>query len=559
MERVHGDDGSRRLDWTFPDLAGSLMARVPGGGVRRRAPSGSRCPPLRAGRSRGGRSSALWSSRPDGQSRNRAGRSAAGLRRRWPSAVRRAWVSLGAAAAVATAAAAAAGQTTDDPFPDPIPAADGVVTVGVVEFAALPFVDGAPPRMMRLVDEPGTRRLFVNDMRGLVYAVSYDGGTVTRYLDLTDPRWGLHVEASRRERGFQSFALHPRFGAPGAPGFGKLYTWTDTSDTAPPADFVPGGGADAHDTVLLEWTAADPAAAVYDGGPPRELLRVEQPFRNHNGGQLGFNPLAAPGDPDFGLLYVGSADGGSGGDPLGLAQDLGSILGKILRIDPLGSNSANGRYGIPADNPFAGDGDAGTLGEIYAYGVRNPQRFAWDERNGNLFVADIGQNIVEEISLVPRGGNLGWNLWEGSFRFLGRRAVSLADPRGEAGLTYPVVEYGQRDPLFQPSSMATGLVVYRGDAVPRLAGRVLFGDGPSGEVFAFSADDLPAGGQDAMRRVLFDDRGETKTLLRLIREKNARQGRTPATRADLRIDAGPGGRIFLLNKHDGVVRRLVPR
>ena len=160
MERVHGDDGNRRLDWTFPDLVGSLMARVPGGGVRRRAPSGSRCPPLRAGRSRGGRSAAPWSSRPDGQSRNRAGCSAAGLRRRWPSAVRRAWVSLGAAVAVVVpAAAAAAGQTTDDPFPDPIPAADGVVTVGVVEFAALPFVDGAPPRMMRLVDEPGTRRL----------------------------------------------------------------------------------------------------------------------------------------------------------------------------------------------------------------------------------------------------------------------------------------------------------------------------------------------------------------------------------------------------------------
>ena len=94
------------------------------------------------------------------------------------------------AAAVALAASAAAGQTTNDPFPDPIPATDGVVTVGVVEFAALPFVDGQPPRMMRLVDEPGTGRLLVNDMWGLVYTVSYDGGTVTQYLDLTQQRWG---------------------------------------------------------------------------------------------------------------------------------------------------------------------------------------------------------------------------------------------------------------------------------------------------------------------------------------------------------------------------------
>ncbi len=469
-------------------------------------------------------------------------------------------VLLGTVAAVllTVAATAATGQTTNDPFPDPIPATDGVIRVGVVEFASLPFVDGEAPRMMRLVDEPGTGRLFVNDMRGLVYAVSYDGGTVTRYLDLTDPRWGLAVEASRRERGFQSFALHPQFGTPGAAGFGKLYTYTDTRNTAPPADFVPDGGSDAQDTILLEWTAANPAAAVYDGGPPRELLRVEQPFRNHNGGQLGFNPLAAPGDPDFGLLYVGSADGGSGGDPLDLAQDLGSILGKILRIDPLGANSANGRYGIPADNPFADDGDPVTLGEIYAYGVRNPQRFAWDARNDNLFMADIGQNIVEEVSLVPRGGNLGWNDWEGSFRFISRQEVSLVDPRGEAGLSYPVVEYGQLDPLFQRSSMATGLVVYRDDAVPQLSNLVLFGDGPSGEVFYFSADDLPEGGQDAMRRVLFRDGTETKTLLQMIREKNVSQGRTPASRADVRLDTGPDGQLFLLNKHDGVIRRLVP-
>ncbi|MYD70921.1 MAG: PQQ-dependent sugar dehydrogenase [Acidobacteria bacterium] len=467
-------------------------------------------------------------------------------------------VRLGAAAVALLTAAAATGQTTNDPFRDPIPATDGVITIGVEEFASLPFVDGEAARMMRLVDEPATGRLFVNDMRGLVYTVSYDGGTVTRYLDLTDPRWGLAVEASRRERGFQSFALHPQFGVSGAPGYGRLYTYTDTSNTAPPADFVPNGGSDAQDTILLEWTATDPAAAVYDGGPPRELLRMEQPFRNHNGGQLGFNPLAAPGDPDFGLLYVGSADGGSGGDPLDVAQDLGSILGKILRIDPLGTNSTNGQYGIPADNPFASDGDPATLAEIYAYGVRNPQRFAWDERNGNLFMADIGQNIVEEVSLVPRGGNLGWNDWEGSFRFISRQEVSLVDPRGEAGLSYPVVEYGQLDPLFQRSSMATGLVVYRDDALPQLANLVLFGDGPSGEVFYFSADHLPEGGQDAMRRVLLRHGSGTKTLLQVIQEKNVNQGRDPAARADVRIDPGPDGQVFLLNKHDGVIRRLVP-
>ena len=180
--------------------------------------------------------------------------------------------------------------------------------------------------------------------------------------------------------------------------------------------------------MLLEWTAKNPAAATYDGGAPRELMRFEQPFGNHNGGQLSFNPLAAPSSADFGLLYIGFADGGSGGDPLNMAQNLSSAFGKILRIDPLGKNSANGKYGIPADNPFVNDNDPNTLGEIYAFGVRNPQRFAWDSQNGNLFVADIGQNIVEEISLVTTGANLGWNKWEGSYGFISRAGGQPREP-----------------------------------------------------------------------------------------------------------------------------------
>ena len=383
-------------------------------------------------------------------------------------------------------------QTSNDPFSAPIPE-DGV-TVNVAEFASLPDVGGDPARMMLLVDEPGTSRLFVNDMRGLLYSVGYDGSPVTLYLDLTASAWGLDIQARGGERGFQSFALHPQFNRTGAPGFGKLYTYLDTNNTGPTPDFVSGGGNDAHDTILLEWTARTPAAETYDGGAPRELFRVEQPFGNHNGGQIGFNPLPSPGDDDFGLLYIGSADGGSGGDPLDLAQNLGRVFGKILRIDPLGSDSANGNYGIPADNPFAGDSDATTLAEIFAYGVRNPQRFGWDPATGNLYLADIGQNIVEEISLVTRGANLGWNDWEGSYRFISRQEVSLVDARGEAGLSYPVAEYGQLDPLLLRSSAATGVVVYRADAVPQLTDLLLFGDNPSGEVFYVPADPLPAGG-----------------------------------------------------------------
>ena len=453
-------------------------------------------------------------------------------------------------------ASAALAQAPTDPFPSPIPATEGVIQVRFVEFATVPDIAGEAPRMMNLVDEPATRRLFVNTMRGPLYTVSYDGKTVTPYVDVNAQHWGVNVQFNGRERGFQSFAIHPQFGQAGTPGYGKLYTWTDTTNTAPNPDFAPGGGNNTHDMVLLEWTAKNPAAAAYDGGPPREMLRMEHPFANHNGGHIAFHPLARSGAPEFGLLYVGVADGGSGGDPLNLAQNLGSPFGKILRIDPLGKNGPNGRYGIPATNPFVGR--AGVLGEIYVYGVRNPQRFGWDPRNGNMFVADIGQDIVEELSMAPIGANLGWNKWEGSFGFISRQAVNLQNRRGDPSMTYPVAEYGQLDPLLQAQAAVTGVHVFRGNAIPQLANLLLFGDFPSGEIFYLQADRLPSGGQDGIRRILLNDNGDAKTFLQIIQEKNARQGKKPTARADLRFGAGPGGQVLLLNKHDGTIRLLVP-
>ncbi len=450
-------------------------------------------------------------------------------------------------------------QTPTDPFPAPINATDDIIKVSFIEFAALPDLGGQQPsRPMLLVDEPGTRRLFTNDMRGPLYVISRDGKSgAALYLDVNDQKWGVNINSSGNERGFQSFAFHPQFARQGTPGFGKFYTYTDTANTTATPDFRPGGGKRTHDTVLLEWTAKNPAAATYDGGPPRELMRFEQPFGNHNGGQLSFNPLAAPNTPEAGLLYIGAADGGSGGDPINLAQNMSSAFGKILRIDPLGKNSANGKYGIPGDNPFVNDNDPNTLGEISAVGLRNPQRYAWDSRNGNMFVADIGQNIVEVVSPVTKGAYLGWNKWEGSFGFISRQAVNLDNPRGDPTMTYPVVEYGQVDPLLQPQAAVTMGMVYRRKEIPQLANLLIFGDNPSGEIFYVNADKLPNGGQEAIRRVLFNDKGQTKTLLQLIQEKNVSQGKQASTRADLRFGEGPNGEIFILNKRDGVIRQLV--
>jgi hypothetical protein len=447
-----------------------------------------------------------------------------------------------------------------DPFPNPIPAEEGAIKVNFVEFATLPDVKGLTARPMLMTYEPRTQRLFVNDMHGALYLVSADGKKVTPYLDLAAPQWELQVQSENFERGFQSFAFHPEFNERGARGYGKVYVYVDTSNQAPTPDFAPPGGRKSHHAVLLEWTAKSPSADSYDGGAPRELMRWERPFVNHNGGQLGFNPLARRGSADYGLLYVGNADGGSGGDPMNLSQNLGSTFGKILRIDPLGTDSTNGKYGIPKDNPFAGDNDPATLGEIYAYGARNPQRFAWDSKTGTLYMADIGQGIIEEVGPVPKGANLGWRVWEGSFLYVAGQEVSLDKPRSDPKVTYPVVEYSQIDPIFlYPSSAITMGYVYRNNRIKQLNNLLLFGDNPSGEILYIHADKLPpAGGQDAIRRVVFNDKGQTRTLLQLVREKNMAQGRKPANRADLRFGEGPNGRLFILNKYDGVIREIVP-
>jgi hypothetical protein len=459
-------------------------------------------------------------------------------------------------AAIALLPAAALAQPTRTPLA-PIDSVTGTVVVGVADFAEIPDIDGVPARMMILVDEPGTRRLFVNDMRGPIYSVSYDGRTVLRYIDLNDSTWGVSVESQGRERGIQSFVFHPQFAQRGTPGYGKFYTWSDSRNVRVTPDFGTPRDTVTHHTVLHEWTARNASAATYDGGPPRELLRLAQPYANHNGGMATFNPLARPGSADFGLLYLGVGDGGSGGDPFKLAQDLSSPFGKILRIDPLGRNSANAKYGVPPSNPFAGGRRPGALPEIFAYGLRNPQRIAWDPANGAMYVADIGQNIVEEVSIATPGANLGWNVWEGSFRYAGREGVESANARGDSSVTFPVVEYMHGDPLLQQRAAVTGLHVFRSAAIPALDKKVLLSDLPSGALLYFDADQPPAGGSAGLHRVLLRAGSNAPTtLLELIRGRNAQQGRPPAARTDLRLSAAADGRVFLLNKADGLIRVL---
>ncbi|MGH8902669.1 MAG: PQQ-dependent sugar dehydrogenase [Egibacteraceae bacterium] len=218
------------------------------------------------------------------------------------------------------------------------------------------------------------------------------------------------------------------------------------------------------DTHIVEF-AVDAGRA--DPATRRELLAVDQPFANHNGGNLVFGP--------DGLLYAGLGDGGSGGDPQNNGQRLDTLLGKLLRLDP--RPRAGGGYGVPADNPFVGR--AGARPEIWAYGLRNPWRFSFDRQTGDLWTGDVGQDAWEEIDFVPSGSpggeNYGWNRLEGTDPFRGFTP-------GEA--VAPVHTY----PLSGGNCAVTGGFVYRGSRIPALQGMYVYGDFCAGRLLGLRRD-----------------------------------------------------------------------
>jgi glucose/arabinose dehydrogenase len=192
------------------------------------------------------------------------------------------------------------------------------------------------------------------------------------------------------------------------------------------------------------------------------ILEVEQPYANHNGGQLAFGP--------DGYLYIGLGDGGSAGDPQGNGQDTSTLLGAILRLD-VSESTAEQPYAIPPDNPFA-DGRNGRP-EIWAYGLRNPWRFSFDRETGELWAGDVGQNRWEEIDVIERGGNYGWNAMEGSHCF------RPPENCHSDGMIPPVWEY----PLEDDACSVIGGYVYRGATIPWLTGVYVYGDFCTGQVF----------------------------------------------------------------------------
>ncbi|MBS3940336.1 MAG: PQQ-dependent sugar dehydrogenase [Actinobacteria bacterium] len=273
----------------------------------------------------------------------------------------------------------------------------------------------------------GDDRLFVVELGGRVRIVRDGAVLAMPFLDLSSQ------VSSGGEGGLFALAFHPDFA-----DNGRFYVhYTDTAGDSRIDRFV---------------VSADPDRA--EVASRTAVLMLDQPASNHNGGMIEFGP--------DGMLYVALGDGGGGGDPFGNGQDASTLLGTILRLDV---DVAGTGYRIPADNPYASGGRGAP--EVWAYGLRNPWRFAWDVPTGHLYIADVGQSAREEVDIVPgrRGGlNFGWNTMEGSRCF----EASTCD---QSGLTLPVYEYGH-----DQGCSITGGFVYRGDDIPGLTGHYVFGD-----------------------------------------------------------------------------------
>lgn len=274
--------------------------------------------------------------------------------------------------------------------------------------------------------------------RATIQAFNVEGPLNQRVaLDLSDI-----VSARRNEMGLLSMALDPQFA-----DNGYIYVYYTTSK--------PRKG------ILARYQAVADDKSSFDPESALVLLEVDQPWGNHNGAGLLFGP--------DGMLFLGLGDGGSAGDPQNHGQSLGTLLGAVLRLDVSASTSSQ-PYTIPPDNPFIGKN--GARDEIWAYGLRNPWRMAFDRETGQLWAADVGQNAREEVNIITKGGNFGWNIMEGTKAFRGRAQSDLIDP---------IFEYNHSN---EGGRSITGGFVYRGTDITGLVGAYLCADYVSGRVWA---------------------------------------------------------------------------
>ena len=385
-----------------------------------------------------------------------------------------------------------------------------------------------------------------------MWVASGAGDEPENYLDLRDLDVGLYPDNFQPESGFLGFAFHPEFASEGAAGYGKFYT-TFSATPDGEADFIESGNS-VQESVLYEWTATDPNAETFQG-EYREMLRIGQFAANHNIGNVAFNPTAAEGSTDYGMLYFSVGDGGSAHDPGEHGQNPNSILGTMVRIDPLNGGD-DAQYSIPQDNPFA-DGANG-LPEVWAYGLRHPQHFSWDRSDGRMFLLDIGQDQVEEVNLGVAGGNYGWRIREGTFATVfgvdsndAAGGVYARESDGE-NLIYPVAQYDHDEGF----AIGSGYV-YRGTDIPELVGMYVFTDIVRGRLFYIETTSLTPDNPTTIYQLDLTIDGQVGDILDLAGHASTIAVHAPYNmRADARLSVDSSGELYLLTKGDGWIRKL---
>lgn len=373
--------------------------------------------------------------------------------------------------------------------------------------------------------------LYVSDQRGLIYRIS--GREVSTFLDLR-PVVENYVNEPGLGTGLGSFAFHPDYLQNGL-----IYITHTEAFKGRPADYSYNDSIKvAMQWVVSEWKMDDVKNPVFKG-KRRELLRINVPNVVHGTQDVGFNPEAAKGDRDYGLLYIGTGDGGSTISKYPqLCHNLHSLLGTIIRIDPLGSNSKNGHYGIPADNPFVNDqGDV--FKEIYAYGFRNPHRLAW--HGGRLFSAEVGESNFEEVNVIVKGGDYGWNVREGNFGISSKDLKNVYPvPATETGkFERPFLQYDHID-----GNAISGGYVYEGP-IAALKDKYIFGDIVNGRIFYANID--PKLSDQSVYELMIVRDGKETNLIEMSGSK----------RVDIRIEYDRFTKeLYIMTKSDGKIRRV---
>ncbi|MFM1878212.1 MAG: hypothetical protein RLZZ241_1078 [Bacteroidota bacterium] len=425
-----------------------------------------------------------------------------------------------------------------NPIPESIPESDKLLKLET--WLTLPASSETPllARINKLYGQKSIKSgsTFVADQRGTLYEI-WDGRP-RAYLDVK-AKFPNFIDVPGYGSGFGSFAFHPDFDQNGL-----LYTThTEPAKSAAATFALPDTITAALQWVLTEWQTENPKNSEFLG-KKRELLRADMVTHVHGFQEITFNPLAKPGDSDYGKLYLGIGDGGAalGGYPE-LCDNLGQIWGSVLRIDPAGTNSKNGRYGIPEDNPFVANPN--TVGEIWCRGFRNPHRITWDTGgSGFMFISNIGQHSIEEVNIGQKGGDYGWPSREGTFLFDVHANSELVYPVDESNATFinPALQYDHDE-----GNAVSGGYAYSGTRVPGLRGSYLFGDIPRGTVFIASISDMNQNKTGQMYRLSLEIDGKKTSLGALSKD----------ARVDLRFGSDADGELYLLTKNDGKVYKVV--